>query len=336
MKIFYFQAEEWEKGYVGERLPGHSITFFNDRLEDQQNLSDSEVELISVFVNCHIGPTEMDRFPKLKYIVTRSTGFDHVDMVEAKKRNIVVSNVPSYGENTVAEFAFALLLTISRRIYSSFKRIVETGSFVSDGLRGFDLKGKTIGIIGTGKIGKHMIRMSKGFDMSVVAYDAFPDEKAAADLGFTYMSLDDLLAHSDIISMHAPYLPTTHHLINLDNVGKIKRGAILINTARGGLIDTSAIVKALKDGTLSGAGLDVLEEEGCLIDEDILLMCPHPNIDSLKTTLENHYLMEHPNVVVTPHNAFNTKEAIERIVSTSIENITGFAAGSPKNVVVAK
>jgi D-lactate dehydrogenase len=336
MKIFYFQAEEWEKGYVSEKLKDHSVTFFNNRLEDNTNLQDDEVEIVSVFVNCHIGKEEMDRFPKLKCIVTRSTGYDHVDIAEATKRGVVVSNVPSYGENTVAEFAFALLLAISRRIYDSFKRIKDTGIFSADGLRGFDLKGKTIGIIGTGKIGKHMIRMSKGFDMNIVAYDAFKDEKAAVELGFTYMTLDELLSASDIISVHAPYLPSTHHMINLENVAKIKRGAVLINTARGGLIDTAAIVLALKNGTLAGAGLDVLEEEGYLIDEDALLLSAHPNIESLKTTLENHYLMEHPCVIITPHNAFNSKEAIERIVLTSIEDIAGFVAGSPKNVVMVK
>lgn len=333
MKIIYFQAESWEEKYVSDKLPKLDIKFLPNRLEDYPDLTDSEAEAISVFVNTKIGQAEMERFPNLKFIATRSTGFDHIDFAEATKRGIKVSNVPSYGENTVAEQAFALLLCLSRKIYESYKQIEQGGKFSPAGLKGFDLKGKTIGIVGLGRIGIHSARIAKGFEMNILAHDKFPNDQAIKDYGVKYVELDELLANSDVISLHAPYLPDTHHLINLENVGKIKQGAYLINTARGGLVDTSALIRGLQDGNLAGAGLDVLEEENFLIDELSLLNNPHPSEESLKTILENHYLIDHPRVIITPHNAFNTQEAIERIVNTTVENINGFISNQSINLV---
>ncbi len=336
MKIIYFQAEKWEEEYVSSRLTGVEVKFLPNRLEDNPDLRDDEAEVISIFVNTKIGPAEMDRFPKLKFIATRSTGFDHIDLAEASRRGIKVSNVPSYGENTVAEQAFALLLCLSRKIYESYKQIEQGGKFSPAGLKGFDLKGKTIGIVGLGRIGIHSARIARGFEMNILAYDKFPNEQAIKDFGVKYVELDELLANSDVISLHAPYMPATHHLINLENVGKIKKGSYLINTARGGLVDTSALIRGLQDGNLAGAGLDVLEEENFLIDELSLLNNAHPSEESLKTILENHYLIDHPRVIITPHNAFNTQEAIERIINTTIENIKGFTEGQLINIVDLK
>lgn len=333
MRISYIFNEDWEKDFVAGKLPGHSFSFLNGPLQAHPDIRDEEAEILSVFVNSHVGATEMDRFPKLKFIAARSTGFDHIDIAEAHRRGITVSNVPSYGENTVAEFAFALLLALSRKIYDSYHRIAEKGSFSQDGLRGFDLKGKTLGIVGTGRIGRHVIRMAKGFEMNVVCYDPFPDHNLAQTLGFEYLSLDDLLSRSDIVTLHAPYNEHTHHLINMGNIGKIKRGAYIINTARGGLIETVALVKALEEKIVAGAGLDVLEEEGHMKDEMELLINPHPKEEELRTLLANHYFIDHPRVMVTPHNAFNTQEAIERILTTTIENIRAFASGIPINTV---
>ena len=332
MKITYVYNEDWEKDYVTSKSPEHSFSFLKAPLEDSQS-SDEDTEVLSVFVNSHIGAAEMDRFPKLRFIAARSTGFDHIDVAEAHRRGIIVSNVPSYGENTVAEFAFALLLALSRKIYDSYHRIAEKGSFSQDGLRGFDLKGKTFGVVGTGRIGRHAIKMAKGFDMNVVAYDPFPTPAVAEELSFEYLSFDDLLSRSDIISLHAPYNEHTHHIINMGNIGKIKRGAYIINTARGGLIETTALVKALEEGIVAGAGLDVLEEEGHMKDDIELLTSPHPKEEELKTLLANHYFIDHPRVLVTPHNAFNTQEAIERILNTTTENIKAFVNGAPINVI---
>ncbi|MDO8573112.1 MAG: hydroxyacid dehydrogenase [bacterium] len=332
MRITYVYNEEWEKDYVKSRIPEHSLSFLKAPLEDSQS-RDEDTEVLSVFVNSHISATEMDRFPKLRFISARSTGFDHIDVAEAHRRGIVVSNVPSYGENTVAEFAFALLLALSRKIYDSYHRIAEKGSFSQDGLRGFDLKGKTFGVVGTGRIGRHAIKMAKGFDMNVVAYDPFPNNETAQALSFEYLSLEDLLSRSDIISLHAPYNEHTHHLINTGNIEKIKRGAYLINTARGGLIETVALVKALEEGIVAGAGLDVLEEEGYMGDEIHLLVSPHPKEEDLRILLSNHYFIDHPRVIITPHNAFNTQEAIERILNTTAENIKAFVNGAPINII---
>lgn len=333
MKITYFYNEDWEQAYVSERLPGQEITFLKGTTEDHPKLHDEGTEVVSVFVNSPCGKKELAQFPNLKHIAARSTGYDHIDCVEAKGRGISISYVPVYGENTVAEFAMGLLLTVSRKIYESVKRVQEEGLFSQDGLRGFDLKGKTIGILGTGHIGAHMIRMAKGFDMKVIAFDAFPKESLAQELGFTYMSLDEVLAQADVVSVHLPYMPTTHHILNKENIMKMKKGSVLINTARGALVDTEALIQGLRKEILAGVGLDVLEEEGFIDDEAKLLFGAHPKKEVLKTTLENHYLIEHPRAIITPHNAFNTEEAIKRILDTTIENIAAFGRSEAKNLI---
>ena len=273
--------------------------------------------------------------PNLKCIATRSTGFDHVDLAAAAARGVSVSNVPSYGENTVAEFAFALLLTLSRKISQAYERVRETGSFSFEGLEGFDLYGKTLGVIGTGRIGKHSIRIGNGFGMKVLGFDAHPDPKLEKELNFTYDTLEGVLAKSDVVTLHVPYMKETHHLMNEKTFATIKQGAVLINTSRGAVVDTDAMVKALRSGKLGGAGLDVLEEEGIVKDEMKFLVEGHPNAENLKIALENHVLIDLPNVVVTPHNAFNTREGKERILNTTVENIAGFVQGKPVNVIAA-
>ena len=334
MNIHYFSGEDWEEAYVRSKLSGETITFHKGTLEENPDLSDPAADALCIFIDSHITEAELDRFPALKLIATRSTGFDHIDLVAAKARGITVVTVPSYGENTVAEFAFALILTLSRRIPEAQAR-VKSGAFSPAGLRGFDLEGKTLGIIGCGHIGLHTIRMGNGFGMKVIGFEVRPDEAIARANNFTYASLDEVLAQSDIISIHVPYNPHTHHLINKENIGMIKKGAYLINTARGAIVETEALVMALENGTLAGAGLDVLEEEGDLNDEMQLLSAPHPNEEALKITLANNYLIDHPRVVVTPHAAFNTTEAIMRILDTTIGNIQSFEKGSPTNALAS-
>jgi len=181
-----------------------------------------------------------------------------------------------------------------------------------------------------------MIRISKGFEMKVIAYDAFPKNEVAEQLGFKYVSFDELLGQSDIISLHAPDNEHTHHMINRGNVEKIKRGTWLINTARGGLVETDALVYGLEKGILAGIGLDVLEEEKNTSDESALLLGDHPMEEELKLVLANHYLIWHPNVIITPHNAFNTHEAVARILDTSVENLQAYEIGNAKNLVMKK
>lgn len=336
MNIIYFYNEEWEKEYVAGKLAGENVTFLLGSVQDHADYRNDEAEALAVFVNSHVGKEEMERFPKLKFIAARSTGYDNIDLTETAARSITVSYVPTYGENTVAEFAFALLLMVSRKMYDAYKQVEQDGNFGKAGLTGFDLKGKTIGVIGTGHIGENSIKIAKGFGMNVIAYDPFAKPELAKELEFTYMSFDDLLSQSDVITIHVPYLPATHHMISMQNVGKIKKGCVLINTARGAIVETDALVHGLKDGTFLGAGLDVLEEENYMGDETALLFQEHPNAESLKTVLENHYLMDHPRVIIAPHNAFNTREAITRILDTSIENIRAFKVGTPKNLVLKK
>ena len=311
MKLIYFAKEEWEISYVKQKLPG--VLFVQE--------GDADAEAISVFVNHPVDAAEMNKYPKLKLIATRSTGTDHIDIEEAKKRGIAVASVPGYGAPTVAEFAFALLLALSRKVCDAHKQVTETGSFSQSGMTGFDLAGKTIGVVGCGKIGQHTARIAKGFGMHVLVSDAFKNEGVAKEIGFAYAELPELLGASDIISLHVPYIKETHHLINIGNIGQIKKGAYLINTARGAVVETAALVKALEDGVLAGAGLDVLEEEGDMQDEMHLLSGPHPKEEELKVVLENHYLIDHPRVIITPHIAFDTREAIERILDTTVENI---------------
>ena len=244
-----------------------------------------------------------------------------------------MSSVPGYGSNTVAEFAFGLILNLTRKIYQAIDQIKETKSFSLTGLRGIELKGKTLGIVGTGRIGREMVGIAEGFEMNVIASDPSPDDALAKEKGFRYVSLEDLLSQADIISLHCPYTKATHHLINQKNIALVKRGAYLVNTARGGIIETQAIIEGLQEGILAGAALDVLEEEGEIKDELEFLSRGQAQADRLMVMLQNHALMKMPNVLVTPHNAFNSQEALERILRTTIENIRGFLKGKPLNVV---
>lgn len=321
MKIAFFQIEDWEIEHIKEQLAGHELYFTKDKLSAETLPEQRDFEIVSVFVGSKIDQAVLAALPNLKLVTTRSTGFDHIDLAMTQSMSIATGYVPGYGDNTVAEFAFGLILALSRKIYESVDRLRETGVYSYVGLRGFDLQGKTIGVLGTGRIGQHVIRIAKGFGMNVVAFDAFAKPELATELEFTYAGLDELLGRSDIITVHVPYLPSTHHMINSDNLGKVKKGALLINTARGAVVETDALVKGLTEGIFGGAGLDVLEEEGALADEKTLVLYGHPEEHNLKTILTNHVLIDMPNVLVTPHNAFNTQEALQRILDTDICNI---------------
>lgn len=332
MKIAFFETRDCEELYIKQHLFGHELIFFTS-IVDQQNMPPSDVDVLSVFVGSKVNRQIIDQCPKLKLIATRSTGFDHIDLVACRERDIVVTNVPRYGENTVAEFTFGLLLALARKLYPSIKRVKEEGRFCCEGLQGFDLKGKTIGIVGTGNIGAHVVKIAAGFGMKIIAFDMYPQERLINDFGVEYVTLPDLLRQSDVITLHVPYMQTTHHLINRENLKKVKKGAVLINTSRGGIIETEALILALQQGILGGAALDVLEEEGCITSEIDTIFERHPREEQLRTVLADHALMRMPNVIITPHNAFNSVEALERIVGTTLDNISGFFAGKPTNVI---
>ena len=310
--------------------------FYEGKLDKDNLPQERDFEIISVFVGSSVSGEVINAFPSLKLITTRSTGFDHIDLKTAKEKNISVAYVPGYGDNTVAEFAFGLILTLSRKIYEAADRLKETCSFSLEGLRGFDLAGKTIGVVGTGRIGRHVIKIAKGFEMNIVASDVKPDENFAKEAGFKYIPFEELLAVSDVISLHVPNVASTNHLINSQNINKIKKGAILINTSRGAVVETAVLIKALNDGILGGAGLDVLEEEGAISDEKQLVLYGHPEEHNLKTVIQNHVLIDMKNVIVTPHNAFNTSEALRRILNNDLENIKSFSEkGVPTHKISA-
>lgn len=290
---------------------------------------DPQTEMLVVFIETPVTKEVIAKLPKLRYITTMSTGFDHIDMAAAKARGITVSNVPTYGENTVAEHTFALILGLTRKLFESVKRVKE-GCYDFHGLKGVDLQGKTLGVIGTGHIGANVIRMAKGFSMEIMAYDAFPKPALAKKLGFTYGTLAQVLAESDIITLHAPLLPSTHHLINLKNIKKVKRGAYLINTARGALIDPEALVWALDNNHIAGAGLDVLEDENLIQHHEEIMKSKACQI---RTSLMNAFIIDHKNTIVTPHNAFNSLEALQRIIDMTAHNVETFIAGKPENII---
>ncbi|MDP2942604.1 MAG: NAD(P)-dependent oxidoreductase [Candidatus Omnitrophota bacterium] len=294
-----------------------------------------DTTIISPFINSKINKSVIDSLPDLKYITTRSTGFDHIDIEYAKSKGISTSNVPTYGENTVAEHTFALILSIARNLKKAHFKVSE-GDFLIKGLMGFDLRGKTIGVVGTGHIGLRVIKMAVGFSMNVLAFDPMHDTFLSEVLGFKYVDFETLLKESDIITLHAPYNKKTHHLINENNISLIKKGAVLINTARGGLVDTIALTKALDDGILSGAGLDVLEGEDIILEEKQLLLRRKKELydpQKLQLVLRSCFLLQRENVVFTPHIGFYSEEALKRILDTTIYNVTSFINATYVNVV---
>ncbi len=331
MKIACFELRDWEKEYLKTKFENTLALSFHSETLSIKNVSVArDMDGIVVFIYSNINKEVLDQMPNLKFIATMSTGFDHVDIEECKRRNILVSTVPTYGENTVAEHAFALIFTISRRIIESYERVRER-NFSPVGLTGFDLFGKTLGVIGVGNIGSHVIRIAKGIGMDVLAYKRTPDPKLAADLGFRFVTMDELLSQSDIITLHVPYNKETHHMLNQEAFSKMKDGAIVINTARGAIVDTGALLAAINSGKVGAAGLDVLEEEPLLREEHELL---HKDFapEELMNVLESHILLNNKKVVITPHNAFNSIEALMRILKTTEENINGFLSGNPKNL----
>lgn len=290
-----------------------------------------DVEVLMPFIHSEVGRDQLEAMPKLRFIATRSTGYDHIDLEAASERGIPVSNVPAYGENTVAEHTFALLLSLSRKVHHAWTR-TQRGDYALEGLRGFDLYGKTLGVIGAGAIGLHVIRIAKGFGMKVLAYDVNQNQLLADVMDFGYADLDELLGKSDIVTLHAPAIPATHHLINKETLSQMKQGALLINTARGSLVDTAALAEALDEGHLGGAGLDVFEGEELVQHEDDLLYQAGAE-DKLKLLVRAHALQRRPDVVITPHIGFNSKEAMLRILDTTAENVHAFLDGEPKNLI---
>lgn len=320
MIITFFEINDIEKERFSKNLPGHTLRFFEDTIQnvDKKDYLDSDV--ISVFIHSNVDKQIIAECHNLKLISTRSTGTDHIDLEYASSQNIQVKNVPLYGENTVAEHTFALMLSLSRKIHESYINTAN-GKFSTSGLMGFDLKDKTIGIIGGGRIGLHVARMARSFGMHVRVYDIKQDNFLAELINFKYVPLDELFKISDIISLHVPLNTHTAHMINKETISKMKDGVLIINTARGGLINNTDLIAGLESGKIYGAGLDVLEGEEFLFEESL---SNSPIENAARIIVESKILAQKPNVVITPHNAFNSVEAVYRIIDTTVENILAY------------
>jgi D-lactate dehydrogenase len=308
MKVAFFGVKSWEREVIEReinKLDTFGVGIFEQEVQEAMELA-KNYEVISPFIYSKFDKKVLSKLPKLKLIATRSTGFDHIDAEVCKSRGIEIVTVPEYGSDTVAEYTFGLLLAIAKKIVVA-NESVEDGNFSPEGLTGVDLKGKTLGVIGVGKIGQNVVKIGRGFGMKVLGVDAFQDSKMAKKLGFEYVDLETCLKRADFVTLHVPANPKTFHLINKTNIKLMKPGSYIINTARGAVVETEAMVWGLNHGILAGVGLDVTEQE--------------TRVDDI---LSFHLLRDRDDVVFTPHNAFNTKEAIERIVKTTVENIKKF------------
>lgn len=333
-KIYFFEVEPWEKQYISTLTKGLRVVLVSGKLTPRTAAKYKDARIISTFIYSAVSKEALVQMQGLRMIATRSTGFDHIDLEFCRKKKITVANVPTYGENTVAEHTFALMLTLSRKIVKAYAK-VRALDFDFHGLRGWDLKDKTLGIIGCGHIGEHVARIARGFDMKVIVYDLHRNPALARKLGFSYApTLAALLKCADVVTLHAPYNKATHHIINRETLRLMKRTAILINTARGGLVDTNALVWALKKNIIAGAGIDVLEEERAIKEEREIVSPQYAKKNSaIATLLANHVLIMRDDTVVTPHIAFNSAEAIERILVTTVQNIRAFLKGKKANTV---
>jgi D-lactate dehydrogenase len=331
-RIVCFEVENWEQELFKQAF-GDEVLCISEAYEKQHEPLLKDTEILGVFIYSVVTREVLNAAPNLKLVCTMSTGYDHIDLKACAERGITVCNVPTYGERTVAQHAFALLLALTRKLVPSVDE-VRRGSFVpTPALRGHDIDGKTLGVIGTGKIGRNAIKIARGFNMNVVAYDPFPNNDLAQELGFTYLPLEDLYKQSDIVTIHVPLLPTTTHLINDAAINQMKRGVIIVNTSRGGIVETESLYRGLVSGQVGGAGLDVLEQETHVKEEKQLLSQQFRADIDYRTVVLNHLLILHPNAIVTPHNAFNSIEALTRIINTTIDNVKAFRSGQPQNAM---
>jgi D-lactate dehydrogenase len=326
--ITFFGMSQWNKSYLKSKFP--KAIFFNSKLTTSNISKIKNTEVLVVFVFSRLTKSILEKLPKLKFISTMSTGYDHIDLDYCNKKGIIVSNVPFYGENTVAEHAFALMINLSKKIHLAYDKI-RKGDFSLEGIRGFDLKDKTLGLVGGGHIGMHMARFAKPFGMKILVYDVCKNTELQEAIGFKYSSLDNLLKKSDVVSLHVPYNKYTHHLINNEKLSLIKKGAILINTARGAIVDNKALYKFAKKGSIN-VGIDVYEDENLVLGKEIMTLRTAKNVREL-VEIERK-LIDLPNTLATPHDAFNSEEALRRIEITTISNIKGFLKKKPINKVL--
>ena len=319
MKLAFFDTKSYDiPGFDRYGIPaGLEIKYFEPNLNRDTVTLAAGFDAVCVFVNDTVDAVVVDKLHQLgvKAIVLRCAGFNNVD-IKACEGKLRVFRVPAYSPHAVAEHAMALLLTINRRTHKAYIRTRDF-NFSLQGLAGFDLYGKTVGIVGTGKIGRVFADICKGFGMKILAYDKFPNP----DAGLDYVDLPELFAQADIISLHCPLTEETHHLINADTIAMMKKGVTIINTSRGALVDTEALINGIKEKKVGAACLDVYEEEGDFFYEDF---SGHIVQDDKLVRL-----IAMPNVIVTSHQAFLTSEALDNIAATTVNNLTRFFSGDP-------
>ncbi len=324
MRIAVFDSKRYDRSALtrANSAYGHKLEFFEDRLNRSTVPLAAGFDAICPFVNDRVDAATIEELARLgvKLITLRSAGFNSVDINAAAEHGIKVVRVPAYSPEGVAEHVFALLLTLVRRTHRAYVR-VRDGNFSLDGLVGFNLHGRTFGVVGAGKLGIAPLRIAKGFGMKLLAYDRMPDNPYVTELGGENVSLDELLERADIVSLHTPLTPETHHLINAEVLFRMKHGAVIINTSRGGLIDTESLLVALKAGQIGGVGLDVYEREEGVFFEDLSYTALQDDLLARLTTF--------PNVVITSHQGFLTEEALSNIAQTVLANATMFERGEP-------
>lgn len=322
-KIAFFGAKPYDIASfdkVNEKY-NYDIRYYKGHLNPNNVVLTQDTDVVCIFVNDTADAAVIDAMVDngVKLLALRCAGFNNVDL-KAAKGKLPVVRVPAYSPYAVAEYSLALMLSLNRKIHRAYWR-TRDGNFSLNGLMGFDMHGKTIGIIGTGKIARILIRLLKGFGMRILAYDLYPDMKFAGERGISYVSLDELYRESDIISLHCPLTDQTKYMIDKDSIDKMKEGVMIINTGRGQLINTNDLIEGLKEKKIAAAGLDVYEEEGeyfyedksdKIIDDDVLAR-----------------LLSFNNVIVTSHQAFFTKEALHNIAETTLQNIEDFRCHRP-------
>lgn len=324
ISVAVYDTKPYDRQYLERNPECKNITwqFFDFHLNDKTAVTAKGTQAVCVFVNDKIDGACLKILSQLgiKLILLRCAGYNNVDLVAAKSFNITITRVPAYSPHAVAEHAFGLLLCLNRKIHHAYHRVREQ-NFSLNGLLGFDIVGKTIGIIGTGKIGKVTAQIAKGFEAKIIAYDICPSTEWAMTSGIQYVDLPILFSQSDIISLHAPLLPNTYHMINAAAIQQMKNGVIIINTSRGKVIETQSLIQGLKSGHIGGVALDVYEEEENVFFEDFS--------DKILLDDELSRLLTFPNVLITAHQGFFTHESLTEIARVTIENILRLARKEP-------
>jgi D-lactate dehydrogenase len=330
MRITVFSARAYDRRFLDEANADgrHALSYVEARLDATTVAAARDADAVCAFVNDRLDAAVLQQLHAggVRLVLLRSAGFNHVDLDAAARLGLPVGRVPEYSPHAVAEHTVALILTLNRKIHRAHARVRE-GNFALDGLLGFDLNGSTVGVVGTGRIGRCFVRIMAAFGCRVLACDPEPSDEAIA-LGARYVDWPELLAESDIISLHCPLTPSTRHLVDADALARMKRGAMLVNTSRGAVIDTKAVIGALKRGQLGGLGLDVYEEEDRLFFRDLS--------DAVLQDDVFARLLTFPNVVITGHQGFFTVQAMAAIARTTLANADAWVAtGQPLHPVVA-